>query len=131
MDMGEDSCVWWLVTHERVAVRDGPSVSAKLVDGLRLGALIHVERVEKVNEGDGTPCVRWLKLHPQELDFFRSTKGRPSHAHLRSAFGQPLAANDDGASKYTRCIACRWTVYARGRPQIWARSDCTAGTDRH
>ena len=94
----ENQCVWWFVEHTRVAVRDGPASTAKIIDGLRQGALVHVAEVKLVDPGTGKAGSRWVKLHKDESKHFntKSATGaraagtrveRPSHG-----FTMPLRA---------------------------------------
>ncbi|KAL1529374.1 hypothetical protein AB1Y20_000326 [Prymnesium parvum] len=75
LEAEENSLLWWFVDFERVAVRDAPSPSAKMVGVLRQGALVQAEKLELIDPADGRPCARWLKLHKNEHQFCKSTTG--------------------------------------------------------
>lgn len=102
----ENECTWWFVEHERVAVRDAPSPSAKMVDVLRKGALVQAHKIQYIDTGeDSRRGVRWLKLHPNEHQFFKTETGERTHAFFnQSCWELPCGAYDECLLVWTQVL---------------------------
>ena len=119
----ENKCIWWFVEHARVVVREGPSVTAKMVDALRQGALVHVAEVELVDAGNGKAGSRWLRLHKDELKHFRkSASGALAGAVCKAPSRSHLLCS--------RVCMHRRSVDAGRRPLGWPEQSLARGAAR-
>jgi len=78
---------WWIVMHDKVAVRPAPSTEGRPLAVLPRGAVVKVSGIKTVEGGR-----RWLTVDESDLAFFRPKKKESSAEAAVAALAAPTAA---------------------------------------